>query len=158
MSELLGWGNIMDKLIIWETLLLLFIFFCFCIYNVFPIRCFFSFLKSSQCVWRLIFHVSDPWSVKFFLSLGKGSMLWCVIPASCLHVRSWSVDWSQYQFYHPLPFSSLFGSPQPISSYFYQRDFNFLVSIYLKAIIDDVHNDSKHCDAITMFRINFRIL
>ena len=47
---------------------------------------------------------------------------------------------------------------QLISSFSNQRELNLIVSIYLKAIKVDTRNDSKHCDAITMFRINFKIL
>ena len=47
---------------------------------------------------------------------------------------------------------------QLISSFSYPNDLNFIVSMYLRAIIVDAHNDSKHCDAIIVFRINFKIL
>ena len=47
---------------------------------------------------------------------------------------------------------------QLISSFSNQRELNLIIFIYLKAIKVDTHNDSKHCDAITMFRINLKIL
>ena len=61
--------------------------------------------------------------------------------------------------YHPSLSSLLLSCPlQLISSFSYQNDFNFIVSMYLRAIIVDAHNDSKYCDAIIVFRINFKIL
>ena len=68
---------------------------------------FFSLLMSSQRVYRLISHVSDPWGVMFHLSLGKGSRSWPVPLASCPHVRSSSVDYNQYQSSPSLPTSLL---------------------------------------------------
>ena len=112
----------------------------------FPNYVFSSFLKSSQYVQRLIFHVSDPWRMKFHMYLSEGFML-CSGSSGIVSARSQfsTVDCNQDQY---SPSSSLFGFPRPITTFFYQRDLNFIVSICLKAIIVDVHSDSKHCDAM----------
>lgn len=93
----------MNKFIPLKNFLLLFISICFCI-CVSPFRpFFFSLLMSSQCVCRLISHVSDPWRAEFHLSLCKGSRSWSVPLASCPHVRSSSVDYNQCQSSPSLP-------------------------------------------------------
>ena len=116
----------------------------------FPNYVFSLFLKSSQYVQRLIFHVSDPWRMKFHMYLSEGFML-CSGSSGIVSARSQfsTVDCNQDQYSPSFAILVAFRFPPTDHHvFYYQRDLNFIVSICLKAIIVDVHSDSKHCDAM----------